>query len=174
MRWKWQLLKLSSIWLFTIGIAVSAMMIIGMIDDGVRLGRSNVLFFSVFAFWIILLAFVHFTFVKSSKQLLQQASELKSFRIQVMLAALLLNLLLLAGWMIAGLMVVEAFSEADPDTHIATFVQVFVYTFLVSVALSVANYLIAINAYFELLHVRRKQQEDILHAIGNPHFQHHS
>lgn len=174
MRWKWQLLKLSSIWVFTIGISFTSIVFIGMIDDGVRLGRNDLLILSAFAGWAMLLGFVHFIYVRGSRQLLQQASELQVHRIQAMLLSLLLNLLVLAGWIFAGVTIVQIFGEAQPGDQTPTFAMVLATLIFLTIAMAVGNYLLAINAYFELQHVRRKQQEDILHAIGNPHFQHHS
>jgi riboflavin transporter FmnP len=95
-------------------------------------------------------------------------------RIQAMLLSLLLNLLVLAGWIFAGVTIVQIFGEAQPGDQTPTFAMVLAMLIFLTIAMAVGNYLLAINAYFELQHVRRKQQEDILHAIGNPHFQHHS
>lgn len=171
MRWKWQLLKLSSIWLFTLGVTITSIVFIGVAGDMEVLGRNDLLILSAFAGWIILLVFVHFMYVRGSRQLLQQAGELQAYRIQAMLVALWLNLLVLAGWMLAGFVIVQAFVEAEPGAHPATFVKFFASVILISVAISVGNYLLAISAFFELQHMRRKQQEDILHAIGNPYMQ---
>jgi Na+/proline symporter len=173
MRWKWQILKLSSIWLFTIGATVISIVFIGLAGDWEILGRNDLLILSAFASWILLLSFVQYFYVHSSRQLLQKSNEMPSYRTQPMLLALWLNLLVLAGWIFAGIVIVQAFSEAEPGTHPATIVLVFACLLLLSIAIAVANYLLAINAYFELQHMLRKQQEDILHAIGNPYMHDH-
>lgn len=171
MRWKWQLLKLSSMWLFTIGSTAAAVVCIGLGNDWQLLGSNDWLLLSAFATWALLLVFVHYLYVHSSKQLLQKASQTFSFRNQPFLVALVLNLPVLVGWIFAGFLIVLAFTEAEPGTHPATIVQVAASLLLLSVAIAVGNYLLAINAYFELQHMRRKQQEDILHAIGNQYIQ---
>jgi len=169
MRWKWLALKGSSMLLFTVGITAISIVFIGLGSDWQLLGMNDWLILGAIAIWALLVAFVYYVFVQSSQWLLQRSESRKSFRWQQnLLAALLLNLPVLAGWIFVGVVIVQAFGNAEPGAQIPSLVKLFAYLLLLNIVIAIGNYLLAINAWFEYQFMRRKHQEDILHSIGNP------